>query len=178
TADPWERADKKLTTAFWPWSLLAQPEPLPERLVSSAPDAVVDNALGGWGSPANAFGSDVRAAYVEALRDSARVYAICEEYRAAVTLDHEPDFEDRRARRGITSCAVGRPRAGKYLVRRGRRPVGVMAGVGKRCAWRTVRCRSILSRGNSGTNRGGIERLLHGDILRKARAQDTLHGAM
>jgi pimeloyl-ACP methyl ester carboxylesterase len=28
TADTWERADKKLATAFWPWSLLAQPEPL------------------------------------------------------------------------------------------------------------------------------------------------------
>jgi pimeloyl-ACP methyl ester carboxylesterase len=35
TADTWERADKKLTTAFWPWPLLAQPEPLPERLVSA-----------------------------------------------------------------------------------------------------------------------------------------------
>jgi pimeloyl-ACP methyl ester carboxylesterase len=33
TADTWERADKKFATAFWPWSLLAQPEPLPERLV-------------------------------------------------------------------------------------------------------------------------------------------------
>src|SRR5262245_2676030 len=50
TAAVWERADKKLATAFWPWSLLAQPEPLPERLVSAAPDAVVDDALGGWGS--------------------------------------------------------------------------------------------------------------------------------
>jgi pimeloyl-ACP methyl ester carboxylesterase len=29
TADTWERADKRLATAFWPWSLLAQPEPLP-----------------------------------------------------------------------------------------------------------------------------------------------------
>jgi haloacetate dehalogenase len=47
TADTWERADKRLATAFWPWSLLAQPEPLPERLVSAAPDAVVDAALGG-----------------------------------------------------------------------------------------------------------------------------------
>jgi haloacetate dehalogenase len=52
TADTWERADKRLATAFWPWSLLAQPEPLPERLVSAAPDAVIDDALGGWGSPA------------------------------------------------------------------------------------------------------------------------------
>jgi haloacetate dehalogenase len=33
TADTWERADKTLAIAFWPWSLLAQPEPLPERLI-------------------------------------------------------------------------------------------------------------------------------------------------
>src|SRR2546428_1025291 len=26
TADTWERADKRLSTAFWPWSLLAQPD--------------------------------------------------------------------------------------------------------------------------------------------------------
>jgi haloacetate dehalogenase len=105
TADTWERADKKLATAFWPWSLLAQPEPLPGRLVSAAPDAVVDDALGGWGSPANAFGSEVRAAYIEALRDPARVHAICEEYRAAATLDHEHDLEDRHAGRRI-ACPV------------------------------------------------------------------------
>jgi haloacetate dehalogenase len=105
TADTWERADKRLATAFWPWSLLAQPAPLPERLVSSAPDAVVDSALDGWGSAASAFSSDVRAAYADALRDPARVHAICEEYRAAVTLDHEHDVQDRRAERRI-SCPV------------------------------------------------------------------------
>src|SRR5918912_433908 len=55
TVEGWERADRKFAGAFWPWSLLAQPAPLPERLVSAAPDAVIDNALGGWGSPANAF---------------------------------------------------------------------------------------------------------------------------
>jgi haloacetate dehalogenase len=105
TADTWERADKRLATAFWPWSLLAQPEPLPERLVSAAPEAVIDDALGGWGSPANAFGSEVRATYIEALRDPARVHAICEEYRAAATLDHEHDLKDRRAGRRI-ACPV------------------------------------------------------------------------
>jgi haloacetate dehalogenase len=105
TADTWERADKTLATAFWPWSLLAQPEPLPERLISAAPDAVVDDALGGWGSPANAFGAEVRAAYTDALRDRARVHAICEEYRASATLDHEHDLADRRAGRRI-ACPV------------------------------------------------------------------------
>jgi haloacetate dehalogenase len=100
-ADVWERADKRLATGYWPWSLLAQAEPLPERLVSAAPDAVVDSALGGWGSPAGAFSAEVRAAYLDALRDPANVHAICEEYRAAATLDHAHDVEDREAGRRI-----------------------------------------------------------------------------
>lgn len=105
TADVWQLADEKLARAFWPWSLLAQPEPLPERLVSAAPDAVVDNALDDWGSPADAFSSQVRAAYIDALRDPMRVHAICEEYRAAATIDLKHDQEDRRAGRRI-ACPV------------------------------------------------------------------------
>lgn len=105
TADAWERADKNFATGFWPWSLLAQPEPLPERLIAAAPDAVVDSALGGWGSPASAFRADARAAYIDMLRDPAHVHAICEEYRAAATRDHEHDAEDRKAGRRI-ACPV------------------------------------------------------------------------
>src|SRR4029453_7690227 len=69
------------------------------------PDAVIDDALGGWGSPASAFPPEVRAAYVEALRDPARVHAICEEYRAAATLDREHDEADRRDGRRV-ACPV------------------------------------------------------------------------
>jgi haloacetate dehalogenase len=104
-ADVWERANKDLTVNFWPWSLLAQPEPLPERLVSGAPDAVIDSALGDWGSAASAFSSEVRAAYIDALRHPAHVHAICEEYRAAATIDHEHDAADRKAARRI-ACSV------------------------------------------------------------------------
>src|SRR5207249_4152756 len=63
--------------------------------------SVVDDALGGWGSSPTAFSADVRAAYVEALRDPARVHAICEEYRAAATCDREHDQADPRAGRRI-----------------------------------------------------------------------------
>ena len=105
TGEVWARADARLALAFWPWSLLAQPEPLPERLVAGAADAIVDDALGGWGSPPTAFSPEVRAAYVDALRDPARVHAICEEYRAAATRDREHDEADRRTGRRI-SCPV------------------------------------------------------------------------
>jgi haloacetate dehalogenase len=101
TEDVWGRADARLALSFWPWSLLAQPEPLPERLLLAAPDAVVDNALSGWGSSPEAFPAEVRAAYVEALRDEAHVHAICEEYRAAATIDWEHDRLDLEAGRRI-----------------------------------------------------------------------------
>ncbi|MGX5850671.1 alpha/beta fold hydrolase [Mesorhizobium sp. PL10] len=91
TAAAWDRADARLALAFWPWSLLAQPEPLPERLLAAAPDAVVDNAIAGWGSAPDAFPSEVRKAYIEALRDPAHLHAICEEYRAAAGIDREHD---------------------------------------------------------------------------------------
>lgn len=105
TSDAWDHADMRLALAFWPWSLLAQPEPLPERLLSAAPEAVVDDALAGWGSPSSTFTPDVRAAYADALRDPTHVHAICEEYRAAASVDREHDLEDRRNGRRIR-CPV------------------------------------------------------------------------
>jgi haloacetate dehalogenase len=100
-ADAWQRADMRFATGYWPWSLLAQAAPLPERLIAAAPDAVVDNALGEWGTAAGAFSAAVRAHYIEALRDPAHVHAICEEYRAAATLDLAHDLADRAAGRRI-----------------------------------------------------------------------------
>ncbi|HEY3065518.1 MAG TPA: alpha/beta hydrolase [Methylomirabilota bacterium] len=101
TETAWDRADARFALGYWPWSLLAQPEPLPERILAAAPDAVVDNALDGWGSPSAVFPSEVRAAYVQALRDPAHAHAICEEYRAAATLDREHDKVDRTGGRRI-----------------------------------------------------------------------------
>jgi haloacetate dehalogenase len=102
----WDRADDRLALGFWPWSLLAQPEPLPERLIGAAPDAVIGNALSPeWGSPADIFDDAVRAAYTAALSDAEHVHAICEEYRAAAGIDRDHDAADRAAGRRI-SCPV------------------------------------------------------------------------
>jgi haloacetate dehalogenase len=105
TETVWARADDRFAAAYWPWVLLAQPAPLPERLLAAAPDAVVDDALGAWGSPPGAFPDSVRGAYIEALSDPARVHAICEEYRAAATCDRQDDAES-RARGERIRCPV------------------------------------------------------------------------
>jgi haloacetate dehalogenase len=105
TGEALRRADARLALGYWPWSLLAQPEPLPERLVGADPEAIVDNALAGWGSDRSSFPPRVRTAYIEALSDRQTVHAICEEYRAAATIDFAQDMEDRKSGRRI-ACAI------------------------------------------------------------------------
>jgi haloacetate dehalogenase len=99
----WERADARFALGYWPWSLLAQPEPLPERILVAAGEAVIDNALGGWGSTPATFSPQVRAEYVRALCDPDHAHAICEEYRAAASIDRAHDRADREAGRKIRS---------------------------------------------------------------------------
>ncbi len=89
------------TFAYWPWSVLAQDAPFPEKLIGAAPQAIVDNALSGWGSRRDVFEPEIRNAYVEALRDPANVHAICEEYRAAADLDRRHDEADRMSGKRI-----------------------------------------------------------------------------
>jgi haloacetate dehalogenase len=101
TGTTWSLANAELALAYWPWSMLAQPAPLPERLLTRMAGTVVDAALEGWGTPAAVFPSDVRDAYIQALGDEAHAHAICEEYRAAATVDREDDGTDERAGRRI-----------------------------------------------------------------------------
>jgi haloacetate dehalogenase len=103
TSEAFDRADARFALAFWPWSMLAQPEPLPERLLLAEPEAVVSDALSGWGSDPGTFSPEVRAAYVAALRNPQTIHAICEEYRAAATLDREHDSADLAAGRRLAA---------------------------------------------------------------------------
>jgi haloacetate dehalogenase len=97
----WERADDRLMLGYWPWSLLAQPAPLPERMLTASAADIVEHTLSEWGSASSTFPDDVRRAYVEAIADPEHAHAICEEYRAAATIDREHDATDRTSGRRI-----------------------------------------------------------------------------
>ncbi|MGE3873099.1 MAG: alpha/beta fold hydrolase [Parvibaculaceae bacterium] len=101
TGMAWARADADFALGSWPWSLLAQDEPLPERILSNNAADIVESALDHWGSAAEAFPAEVRAAYAQALRDPRHAHAICEEYRAAAGIDRDHDEADRKAGRRI-----------------------------------------------------------------------------
>jgi haloacetate dehalogenase len=99
TGDSFNRADMDFSLGFWVWSFLAAPAPVPEELIARAPEVFVNHLLDEWSDSPDAFPAAVRAAYVEAFRDPATVHAICEEYRAAATLDYRHDEADRGKRR-------------------------------------------------------------------------------
>jgi haloacetate dehalogenase len=98
TADTFSQADVDFVRAFWVWLFLSSEEPVPERLVAQAPDAIVNHMLDSW-SDRDAFPPDLRAQYIAKFGEPATVHAICEEYRASSTLDREHDEADRGTRR-------------------------------------------------------------------------------
>jgi len=98
----WQKADARMVLGFWPWSLLAQPAPLPEHMLAATAADIVDNACDNWGSTAESFPREIRDAYTRALSDPEHIHAICEEYRAAATIDRKHDEADRQAGRVIT----------------------------------------------------------------------------
>ncbi|HEU5122192.1 MAG TPA: alpha/beta hydrolase [Candidatus Saccharimonadales bacterium] len=99
----WQKADSRMMLGFWPWSLLAQPAPLPERILATNAAEIVNNTCESWGSLPSTFPAEVRDVYIKALSDSNHIHAICEEYRAAATIDRTHDEADRQAQR-IIAC--------------------------------------------------------------------------
>ena len=101
TSEVWARADAQLALIYWHWSFLAQPAPLPERLIGADPGAFFDHhvrALGIGRTPGR-YPDALIAAYRELLGDPSTVEAICEDYRAGATIDREHDDADLGKRR-------------------------------------------------------------------------------
>lgn len=90
--EAWNRSDALFARTYWPWSLLSQEEPTPESYLLGAPHAVFGNPFG-----QGSFGPDILDEYVATFCDPVRVHGICEEYRAAATIDVEHDQADKEA---------------------------------------------------------------------------------
>jgi haloacetate dehalogenase len=99
TGDAFRRADVDFSLAFWVWSFLAAPEPVPEQLIARAPAVIVNHMLDSWSEGGDAFPAEVRAEYIARFSEPDTIHAICEEYRAAATLDYQHDEADRGKRR-------------------------------------------------------------------------------
>ena len=101
TGEVWARAGADLALLYWHWAFLAQPAPLPERMIAADPGAFFDHHVRrlGLGAAAGRYPAELMSAYRGLLDDAGVVEAICEDYRAGATIDREHDDADRGTRR-------------------------------------------------------------------------------
>jgi haloacetate dehalogenase len=104
TGEAFRSAGREFALGFWVWSFLAAPEPLPERLIGRDPALLVNHMLDTWGDRPHAHPPEIRAIYIEKFANPEALHAICEQYRAAATLDSEHDEADRGSKK--IACPV------------------------------------------------------------------------
>ncbi len=108
TGEAWSRADRDFAKGYWHWAFLAQPAPLPERLIAGDPQAFFDVHVRGQlglGDEPSRYPPGILDAYRATLDDPGGVEAMCEDYRAGATVDIDDDDADREAGRRI-ACPV------------------------------------------------------------------------
>jgi haloacetate dehalogenase len=101
TLENWEAMDYRRAFGAYHWQFLAQPAPLPERLIGSDPAWYCAQQIGSWSGDRSADDDEALAAYCRAFARPGAVHAACEDYRAGYTCDLEADRIDRDAGRQI-----------------------------------------------------------------------------
>jgi haloacetate dehalogenase len=103
TSDYWAAWSAEMGMAAYHWTFLAQPAPLPERMINADPVAYIDWTLQSWtlGKSLGVFPEAALEAYRAQARDPARIAAMCADYRAGAFADRQADLADRQAGRRI-----------------------------------------------------------------------------
>ncbi|MGH6761033.1 MAG: alpha/beta fold hydrolase [Phyllobacterium sp.] len=105
TCDMWSGADKNFGMGAFHWFMLAQPFDLPERLLSSDPDYFLDYTLSRMAENLNDLDPVALNEYRRCFRKPEVRHAMCEDYRAAASVDEAYDLQDRVDGRRI-ECPV------------------------------------------------------------------------
>ena len=103
TADYWANWGAEMAMAAYHWTFLAQPAPLPERMIGADPTAYIDWTLQSWtkARSLDVFPVESLNAYRAQACDPAHLHAMCADYRAGATTDRMHDEADRAEGRKI-----------------------------------------------------------------------------
>jgi len=124
TAEAWRRTTVERAIRAYHWAFLAQPYPLPERLIAKEPVFYVEHTLKSWARSGTLshFSAEALAHYRALLQEPDRVHAVCEDYRAGATIDWRHDEADMAAGRKI-ACPTFLLWGSDYLGRGGAKPL-------------------------------------------------------
>ena len=98
TLDMYEKTDMKFAKGYFHWFFLIQPSPLPEKMIMANPKNWLKSRFNR--SPERGFGN-IEKEYLRCFKQKNRIYASCEDYRAAATIDLEHDKKDRNKKINI-----------------------------------------------------------------------------
>ncbi len=94
TREMYRDTDEAFARAYWHWFYLIRPAPRPERMIGADPAAFLKEKLGGLTGCLSPFDQAALAEYLACFRDPAAIHAMCEDYRAAATIDLAQDDAD------------------------------------------------------------------------------------
>ena len=106
TAAMYGQTDMRFATAYYHWFFLIQPAPLPERMIGADPEFFLRSKCGQWGRTEGAITDAAFADYLRCFRRPENVHAMCEDYRAAATIDLAHDADDADARLAMPLLAL------------------------------------------------------------------------
>ncbi|WP_298830680.1 alpha/beta hydrolase [uncultured Planococcus sp.] len=98
TGETFRRADKDFAMGYWHWFFLAQPFDFPERVIGENPDNFY------FQGTRHLFHPEALAEYWRGIHNPGTIHAMCEDYRAAATIDSELDEADRGSKK--ITCPV------------------------------------------------------------------------
>lgn len=105
TIEHFERADMDFAMGYYHWFWLAQPHPFPEMLINKDPESWFRRHTTRGPKGEDLFHPEAYADYLEAVRDPDMIRGMCEDYRAAATIDLEHDRASRKAGEKV-SCPL------------------------------------------------------------------------
>ena len=97
----YEGTTREFALAYWHWFFLVQPAPLPERLIEADPVAYLLDLMGRRDAGLQGFDARAWAEYERCIALPGTAQAMCEDYRAAASIDLDHDRADREAGRRI-----------------------------------------------------------------------------
>jgi haloacetate dehalogenase len=97
----YSKTDFDFAKAYFHWFFLIQKSPLPENMISNDPRGFAERFMGGRYAPLSMFHPDCFEEYVKRLSNPDTVHAMCEDYRAAASLDMDEARKDIAAGRLI-----------------------------------------------------------------------------
>jgi len=100
TLSMYENTTMEFAKGYWHWFFLIQPEPVPEIMIGANPEYWLKNHMGRHAGT-GIFSPERWAEYLAGTSNPESMHAMCEDYRAAATIDLIHDREDRAAGRKL-----------------------------------------------------------------------------